>query len=66
MPVDRLLDPDRAVDGVDGAHERDHEPVAEVLHLLAAERLRHLAEQSEMHAPQTLGFVVAQLPEQLS
>jgi len=64
--MDRLLDPDRAVDSVDSAYERDHESVAEVLHLLATECLSHLAEQAEMYAPQPLGFVVAQLPEQLS
>ena len=50
---------------LDGAHERDHQPVAKVLHLLPAVGARHVAQQSEVHPPQPLGLVIAQLRQQL-
>ena len=44
--------------------ERDHQPVAEVLHLLAAVHRRHVAQQPEVHASQALGLIIAQLGQQ--
>ena len=63
--VDGLLDRDRARDGVNRAHERHHQPVAEVLHLLAAVHGRRLAQQAEVRAPQTLALLVAESLQRL-
>ena len=63
--VDGLLDRDRACDGVNRAHERHHQPVAEVLHLLAAVHRRRLAQHAEVRAPQTLALIIADTLERL-
>ena len=63
--VDGLLDRDRACEGVDRAHERHHQPVAEVLDLLAAVHRRRLAQQAEVRAPQTLALLIAESLQRL-
>ena len=64
VSVDRVLDRDRAADGLDHARECDHKPVAEILHLLPVVGARHVAKQPEVDASQTLGLVIAELGEE--
>jgi hypothetical protein len=60
VPIDHLLDRDRAPDRVDRAPEDDHQAVAEVLHLGAAVPGEDVAEKAELDAAQPLRLVVTQ------
>ena len=64
VPLHRLLDPYRAAQGIDHAGERDHQPVAEVLDLLAGVRCRDVPQQAEVNPPESLGLIVAERVEQ--
>ena len=57
---DGPLNSHRAVQGLDGTGEDDHEPVAHALHLLALGCGHRLAQEGEVNAPQILGGVVTQ------
>lgn len=59
------LDRHRARQGVQHRWEDHHQPVAQVLHLVAAARHHSLAEELNMSASHLLGGVVPQPSEQL-
>ena len=61
----RLLHGDRALHGVGGGVEGDHQPVAEPLHLVAAVRLDGLAQQAVVRLEDALRLLVAGALQQL-
>ena len=63
--LDALLHADRAGDRRADARERDHQPVAQALDLLAAGLFERLAQQREVRPPQPVGALAAQPGRQL-